>query len=162
MPIINKDNSESYIGCVLSTYDHFWMDGMMDEYATVYDAETDSIKSIQVGYYGSDGCNLLGMGAKIDYTTATARAVIRHYKKSALQAFENSVIAEKSAIHKNDIVKVIRGRKVKKGTQLQVFWIGEKPTYQATKYSWCHDTELIAGCYDENGCKVWILSLIHI
>ena len=46
--------------------------------------------------------------------------------------------------------------KVKKGTQLKVFWVGEKPTYQAQRYSYIKDTELIAGCYDNEGNKVWI------
>ena len=39
---------------------------------------------------------------------------------------------------------------------LEVFWVGEKETYKSRQYSWMHETEMIAGCYDENGNKVWI------
>ena len=57
---------------------------------------------------------------------------------------------ENNTPRKGDRAEVVRGRKVKKGTQLEIFWIGERPNYMGT------DTETIAGCYDDNHNKVWI------
>ena len=50
---------------------------------------------------------------------------------------------------------------VKKGTILNVFWIGERPTYKTKTLRnrgcrWANETEEVAGCYNENGEKVWI------
>ena len=51
---------------------------------------------------------------------------------------------------KGDTVVVVKGRKTPKGTQLTVFWVGDRPTYMG------YGTERIAGAYDLNGNKVWI------
>ena len=59
-------------------------------------------------------------------------------------------------VSKGRKVEVVKGRKVKKGTQLDVFWVGERETYKSRQYSWMHETEEVAGCYDEDGNKVWI------
>lgn len=45
---------------------------------------------------------------------------------------------------------------MKKGTILEVFWVGERPTYMSRQYSWINETEKVAGCYDKDGNKVWI------
>lgn len=77
---------------------------------------------------------------------------------------ENAVIAWK---HHNgnfvvgDSVEVVKGRKIPKGTKLEVFWMGERPTYKTQQLRksgcrWANETEMIAGCYNENGEKVWI------
>lgn len=60
-----------------------------------------------------------------------------------------------------DMVEVIKGRKIPKGTKLEVFWMGERPTYRTKQLRksgcrWANETEMIAGCYNENGEKVWI------
>lgn len=62
-----------------------------------------------------------------------------------------------------DNVEVIKGRKVPKGTVLKVFWIGERETYRTRTLKrqgcrWANETETVAGCYNENGEKVWIKS----
>ena len=158
MAIINhKTGEQSFIGCVIRVYSHYWMDGMEDEIAVVWNPETKKTESIQVGYYGSDGRNMMETGAKVDLTVENAREIMRYYvKPDALRCFENSVRESKQKIYKDDICKVVRGRKIKKGTVLKVFWIGEKPTYRARTYSFLNETETIAGCYDEGGEKVWI------
>lgn len=153
---IYEKGIETYKGAVLKEESHMWMDGMEEIYAVVWDADTKSIKRIQVGYYGIDGCNLCGMNWKIDATEETKRAVRKWLKSSAWKAFEKSVIDYKNGIRKGSNVKVIKGRKIAKGTQLKVFWVGEKETYQSRQYSWMHETEEIAGCYDADGNKVWI------
>ena len=160
MAIMNHETGEkSFIGCVIRTYDHYWMDGMLQEYAEVWDSEKKTIEHITVGYYGNDCRNMMATTADADLTVENAREILRHYvKKDALRCFQNSVQESKQKIYKDDICKVIRGRKVKKGTVLKVFWVGEKPTYRSRLYScdFMSDTETIAGCYDSDGNKVWI------
>ena len=151
---IYKDGVETYKGAVLTEESHMWMDGMEEVYAVVWNGE--ELERIQVGYFGIDGQNLMGMGWNIDATEETKRAVRKWLKTQAWKAFEKSVLEYKNEIHKGAHVEVVRGRKVKKGTQLEVFWIGEKETYKSRQYSWMYETELIAGCYDADGNKIWI------
>ena len=150
------DGVETYKGAVLKEEEHMWMDGMLDVHAVVWDDESKSIKRIQVGYYGIDGSNLAGGRAEIDATDDTIHAVRKSFKEDAYRAFCRSVIEYKTGIRKGTHAEVVRGRKVKKGTMLEVFWVGEKETYKSRQYDWMHETEMIAGCYDENGNKVWI------
>jgi hypothetical protein len=158
MAITNHETGEkSFIGCVIRTYDHYWMDGMLEEYAVVWNPEKEKIEYITVGYYGNDCRNMMATTADADLTVENAREILRCYvKKDALRCFQNSVQESKQKIYKDDLCKVVRGRKVKKGTILKVFWVGEKPTYRAQMYAYLNETETIAGCYDENGEKVWI------
>lgn len=77
---------------------------------------------------------------------------------------ENAVIAWKhhnGAFVVGDNVEVVKGRKVPKGTILNVFWLGEKPTYRARTLRnqgcrWANETETIAGCKNENDEVIWI------
>lgn len=60
-----------------------------------------------------------------------------------------------------DNVEVVKGRKIPKGTILNVFWIGERPTYKTKTLRnrgcrWANETEEVTGCYNKNGEKVWI------
>ena len=153
---IKLNGKETYKGAVLKEESHYWMDGMEDVYAVVWDAETESVKRIQVGYYGSDGANLMGGSALIDATEDVKRAVRRSFKGLANKAFCERVIEYKNGLREGSMAQVVKDRKVQKGTVLEVFWIGEKPTYRARMYSWMDETETIAGCYDSDGNKVWI------
>lgn len=154
---IKKNGIEEYIGCVISTSEHMWADGMLEETAWVWDMESHEQKGVTVGYYGSDGCNLCGgVTVTVDLSEEVKRDILRTIKRtSALKAFERSVMAAKTAINKGTHAEVIRGRKVAKGTKLEVFWVGDKLTYRGMQYGFA-DYEKIAGCYDENGNKVWI------
>ena len=147
---------ESYIGQVIGIDSHYWLDGMLEERAIVWDPETNWTKTVTFGYYGIDGSNLAGGKAEIDATEDTKRLVRRALKEMAIAEFCKSVQDYKKAIRKGSQVEVIRGKKVSKGTRLQVFWVGEKETYRSQQYSWMHETELIAGCYDNNGNKLWV------
>lgn len=151
----------TYKGAVISTREHYWLDGMIEEYATVWDIENHTAKEIPFGYYGNDGQNLYGdSNAYIDCSTEVARDIIRTMKKRADSAFANSVKDFKKAIHKGDKAEVIRGRKVAKGTILEIFWVGEKPTWAAKNAPYWSETrketELIAGGHDKEGNVVWI------
>lgn len=159
MAITNYETGEkSFIGCVIRTYDHYWMDGMLEEYAVVWNPEKEKIEHITVGYYGNDCRNMMATTADVDLTVENAREILRYVKLDALRCFQNSVQESKQKIYKDDVCKVVRGRKIKKGTVLKVFWVGEKPTYRSRLYScdFMSDTETIAGCYDSDGNKVWI------
>lgn len=156
MAIHNANDEVTYIGAVLKIEEHMWMDGMLEEWAVVWDKDKKEIKHVTIGYYGNDGQNLCKSHAEIDADDETIRAVLKMLKEEATKRFVQSVIEYKQEIRKGRKVKVVRGRKVPKGTELEVFWVGEKPTYRSRNYSWMNETETIAGCYDKKGNKVWI------
>ena len=156
MAIINN-GVEKYRGQVFRTSEHYWMDGMIEEYAHVWDVENHESKRVTVGYYGCDGRNLYGnVKVEIDLSEEVRRDIRRTLKAKAYESFAKSVTTYKTEIRNGSHVEVIRGRKVKKGTKLEVFWVGDKETYRSRQYAWMHETEKIAGCYDEDGNKVWI------
>jgi hypothetical protein len=62
--MIIDNGVESYIGCVYGRKDHWWLDGMLEVFAEVWDSEKHESKMIQVGYYGADNCNLTGRNSK--------------------------------------------------------------------------------------------------
>ena len=140
----------SYKGAVLKTWDRYWLDGMTSEYALVWDLENHEYKTIDIGYYGIDGYNFIGIKAQVEVSTEVARDIIRTLKKDAQFDFARAVKNKKNKIEAGIQAVVIRGRKIPKGTELDVFWVGEKPTYTG------YGTETIAGCKDKNGNKIWI------
>lgn len=156
MPIYNEKDEVSYIGSVLKIEEHMWMDGMLEENAVVWDKDTKEIKYVKVGYYGMDGYNLCGCHAVVDADMETIHSVLKMLKGEAINQYAQSVTNYKQEVRKGRNVEVVRGRKIPKGTKLNVFWVGEKPTYRSRNYSWMNETETIAGCFDENGNKVWI------
>lgn len=156
MAVIDKNGNKTFDGAVIGSRRHCWLDGMVDEYAIVWNKENEKIEEVQVGYYGIDGYNFMEATFEVDLNAENARKVLRMLKKEAICEYAISVRNEKAAIKKGRVAEVIKGRKVKKGTRLDVFWVGERPTYRSTMYSYINETEMIAGCYDENGNKVWI------
>ena len=155
MAVMFKDKT-MFEGAVLKIDEHYWLDGMLESWAVCWNSEKQEIEHVTFGYYGIDGSNLAGGTAKIDATRETWREVLRSLKPRAYKAFAESVIAYKRGIRKGTRAKVVRGRKVPKGTIVEVFWVGEKPTYQAARHDFVRETETIAGCYDEHGNKLWI------
>lgn len=153
---IVKDGKETYVGAVIKTWEHYWMDGMLEEFATVWDAEKRKFEEITIGYYGNDCRNVMDVSAKVDLDVETARDILRAKKESAWRDYCQSVLEAKAKIEAGMTVKVIRGRKVKKGTELKVFWVGDRPTWKSQQYNFIHETERIAGCYDMDGNKIWI------
>lgn len=145
-----------YVGAVLDITEHCWLDGMTEETAVCWNSEKQEIERFQVGYYGSDGRNMDMTIAEIDASKETWREVLRYLKPAARSAFAKSVIDYKKAIHVGTHAEVVRGQKIPKGTKVEVFWIGEKPTWRSRQYDWMRETETIAGCYDEAGNKLWI------
>lgn len=144
--------SEIAVGCVCGNRSKYWMDGMEDEYAIFYNAETDELEEKQVGYYGCDGCNLMGMSFNIDITLDNARKAMRCLKRMALSDYAYHLRKLNESFGKGDVVKVVRGRKVPKGSILEVFWCGEK--YNMYKRT----NEMLIGAYNKDGDKVWVLA----
>ena len=156
--IRDNEGTVKYIGAVLREEEHMWADGMLEVWAVVWDTEEHKEKQIPVGYYGSDCCNLHGGEWSVDEIIApeVAADMLKTKKAAAVAEFCKSVATKKAAIEKGVIAEVIRGRKVKKGTRLEVFWVGERETYRSRQYAWMNETETVAGCFDEAGNKVWI------
>lgn len=152
--MIEKNGEKLYVGATIGERSHYWMDGM--EEVTAYSWDGEQIVSTIVGYYGNDGQNLCGCRWSVDATEEVLRAVRDYLLPTAEEAYRKVVQAEREAIRKGRKAVVVRGKKVKKGTEVEVFWVGERETYQSRQYSWMHETEEIAGCYDSDGNKLWI------
>lgn len=146
----------AYVGATFAESEHFWLDGMLEVYAHSWDVEKHEIVIDTVIYSGIDCRNMCDTSFKIDINEETARDMIRTIKGHAVEAFAKSVIEEKQRIAKGRNCVVVRGRKVPKGTKINVFWVGERPTYRSRNYEWMTETETVAGGYTEDGMKVWI------
>jgi len=85
---ITDKNGTTFEGAVLKINEHYWMDGMLEETAVVWNSETQTIEYQQVGYYGIDGQNLCGCSYEVDATPETWKQVIRYLKPLALAAFK--------------------------------------------------------------------------
>ena len=145
-----KNGVVSYAGAVIDIWDHCWADGMVEETALVWELEKHEYKTVQIGYYAADGHDFVGTKADVEVSVEVARDILRTMKTRALQSFCRSVREKKERIEPGIMAQVVRGRKIPKGTVLEVFWVGEKPTYTG------YGTEMIAGCKDKEGNKVWI------
>lgn len=152
--MIEKDGKKLYVGATIGEWSHMWMDGM--EEVTAYSWDGEKIVSNVVGYYGSDGQNLCGCTWSVDATKEVLKAVRDYLLPTAEEAYQKAVQAEREAIRKGCEAVVVRGKKIPKGTKVSVFWTGERETYRSKMHSWMHETEEVAGCYDEDGNKLWI------
>lgn len=146
----------AYVGATFAESEHFWLDGMLEVFAHSWDMEKHEIVIDTVVYSGIDCRNMCDTSFKIDINEETARDMIRTIKASAAKAFAEAVIEEKQKIAKGRNCIVVKGRKVPKGTKINVFWVGERPTYRSRNYEWMNETETVAGGYTEDGMKVWI------
>ena len=143
-----------FVGKTIGELSHYWLDGMEEVFAYSWDGE--EIVSTQVGYFGCDGQNLCACSWKVDATKETMIAVRNWLLPQAEEAYRKAVEEEKLRIRKGRKAEVAKGKKVPKGTIVEVFWVGERETYLSKQYYWMHETEEVAGCYDEQGNKLWI------
>ena len=112
----------AYEGCVLDWWEH---NGAWDSdwYALVWDEGTQSVETVEYmttrgGCYGT---------AKIDATFETIRKVYRYYKKDQKKFFDEHFNKDQAKkIRKGDTVRIIKGRKIKKGLEVPVFWAGTR------------------------------------
>lgn len=102
---IIKNGIKTFEGAVIKLREHYWLDGMLEEYATVWDMENHTAKEFSYGYYGIDGHNLYGdSNAEIDCSVAVARDIIRTVKVEAYQSFAGTIANFK----KKKCIKVIK------------------------------------------------------
>ena len=151
-----RTGETTYVGATFAETEHFWLDGMLEVFAESWNMETHEIVSTQVGYFGIDCRNMCPCEWRIDITAEAARDMIRTVKASAAEAFAKAVVEEKNRVAKGRNCVVTKGRKVPKGTKINVFWVGERPTYRSRHYDWMNETEIVAGGYTSDGTKVWV------
>ena len=110
---IYGETEPKYVGCVISTYERNGYDDS-DWYAICWDREKQKV--VEVNY---DTTRAGGGGyAEIDATPEVLREVYRWYKQIGRGLFDGRTNPEQAKkVRKGDTVKVIRGRKVPKGTQ---------------------------------------------
>ena len=111
-----------YVGCVLSAYE---LNGYNDSdwYAVCWDREQQKLVEVEYDTTRAGG----GGRAEIDATQEVLREVYRWYKRMGREHFDcctNPSNAKK--VQKGDTVRVVRGRKVPKGTEGVVFWVGTR------------------------------------
>lgn len=153
---IKERNGETYaVGCVFGENEHFWMDGMLDVTAFYYDTESDRIERTQVGYFGIDGSNLCSCAWNIDLSKENANRMLDGcIKRESESAWETYMRNYRETVHKGDTVRVVRGRKVPKGTEGTVFWTGTR----YNQYTRCN--EEICGLKndptDKNEKPIWV------
>ncbi len=111
-----------YAGCVLSTYERNGYDDS-DFYAICWDDEMQEVVDVEYDTTRAGG----GGWAKVDATEDTVRKVFRHYVRVARVYFDTKWNKEQAMdVKPGDIVTVVRGKKIPKGTVATCFWVGER------------------------------------
>lgn len=111
-----------YEGCVIDTYEHNGYDDS-DFYAVCWDKEKQALVTVE---YDTTRCGGGGI-AHIDATEETLHEVYRYYKRLGRSLFDTRTnIEQAKQFGKGDMVVVMRGRKVPKGTERLVFWTGTR------------------------------------
>lgn len=114
-----------YVGCVLDNYEHNGYNDS-DWYAICWDEEQQKVTHVEYDTTRAGG----GGYAKVDATMDVIRKVYRYYKEIARKSFDSTWNQEQAKkVRLEDTVRIIRGRKVKKGTIGKVFWIGKSFNY---------------------------------
>lgn len=117
---IYGDKTPEYVGCVMDTYERNGYNDS-DWYAVCWDEEKQDVVHVN---YDTTRCGGGGY-AKIDITSENLLKVYRHYKASQKKWFDEVANPAQAKLPtKGDTVKVVRGRKVPKGTVGKIFWIG--------------------------------------
>ena len=114
-----------FVGCVLDTYERNGYDDS-DFYAVCWDEESKSVIDVE---YDTTRCGSGGY-ATIDATEEVLRKAYRYYKNCS-RAFYDAKInpGQAKKVKKGDTVKVIKGRKIPKGSEGRVFWTGVRRNY---------------------------------
>ena len=91
-----------------------------DWYAEVWDDEEGNLKQI---LFMTTRCCSSGH-AELDATDDVLRKVYRVKKAIAKAAFRRYNLEQAKAFRKGDTARILKGRKVKKGLEVHVFWAG--------------------------------------
>ncbi len=121
----NGIREESYVGCVLCTRERNYPDDS-DFYAVVWDEEKQTCTEV---VYDTTRSYMTGQ-AVVDATPevkAKAGAWLKAWAiKRLTEEYNRKAEQVAREIAKGDQVRVVRGRKVPKGTEGTVFWKGER------------------------------------
>lgn len=114
-----------FVGCVLSTYERNGYDDS-DFYAVCWDEESQSVVDIEYDTTRAGS----GGWAVIDATEEVLRKAYRYYKNCGRALYDTKTNpGQAKQVRKGDTVKVIKGRKVPKGSEGKVFWTGTRRNY---------------------------------
>lgn len=120
--IYGKEDVAQYEGCVLRTYERNGYEDS-DWFAVCWDYEKKAVVEILYDTTRAGG----GGFATVDATEDVVREAYRYYRNIGRSLFDSRVNPENAKkIRRGDMVSVIRGRKVKKGSEGKVFWIGTR------------------------------------
>lgn len=122
---IYGETQPSYIGCVINTYERNGYDDS-DFYAVCWDEAAQAVVEIE---YDTTRCGSSGY-AEIDASTEVLRKAFRYYYNCARAEFDkkwNAIQAKQVKV--GDTLNVVRGRKIKPGSQGTCFWIGTRRNF---------------------------------
>lgn len=126
--IYGKEDVAEYEGCVLRTYERNGYDDS-DWYAVCWDNEKQAVVDVMYDTTRAGG----GGSAVVDATEDVLRKAYRYYRNLGRSLYDHQTNpGNAKKIHTGDTVTVIRGRKIKKGSTGQVFWVGTR--YNAYRY----------------------------
>lgn len=108
-----------YEGKVLNWYERNGHDDS-DWYAEVWNDETKQIEEV---LFMTTRCWCNGT-AECDATDDVLREVYRRQKKYAAARYDQENILQAKKIQRGDTVRIVKGRKVPKGTEANCFWAG--------------------------------------
>lgn len=129
-----------YVGCVIDKYEHNGYDDS-DWYAICWDEEEGKVIEIEYDTTRATG----GGWAEIDATEEVLRKVYRYYYNLCRYEFDRFYNKRQAKeVQVGDIVKVVRGKKISKGTIGEVFWRGKRENY------YTHRTEDRVGIIIDN------------
>lgn len=115
----------TYEGAVLRTGEHNWYDDS-DFFADVWDDATNAVKRIT---YATTRGWTYANGANVDATPEVRAKAATFYTALALAELKAKAAADALTPAKGKAVKVVKGRKVPKGTEGVVIWVGEGRYY---------------------------------
>ncbi len=118
--VYGDGHTPDYKGRVLDWYEHNGYDDS-DWYAICWNEEKQAIDEV---LFNTTRCACDGY-AEIDATTEVLRKVYRYWKNIGRTMFDSRTNPEQAKKpHVGDTVRIVGGRKIKKGTECKVFWTG--------------------------------------
>ena len=122
----------SYEGAVLATRERNFYDDS-DFYAVVWDEATGRIAEVE---YATTRGWTYANSATVDATPEVIEKAYAYARGLALADLKDRAASKARKVAKGKFVRVVKGRKVPKGTEGEVFWVGpgKAYSYYAAKY----------------------------
>ena len=147
--IKDYNGNVTYQGCVFNLWEHNSYNDS-DFYADVIDPITGEIKSIEYDTTRYAGCGTAQ--ANIDLTKENYYTYLQNSYEKQLNEFVKKYQDDLRKVDKDKKVIVVKGRKVPKGTEGVVFWVG---TQNYDKYNRSGYEVTRIGIKDEFGKIFW-------